>query len=113
MIGTSQKSCARSFRKRNTHAVLTPAAMKAIPNVGLRPIFCDRKPKPNMPKNAPTLIMIEVMPPMMASSPRTSRSEEHTSELQSPCNLVCRLLLEKKKKHRKQNGSDYTGYLSQ
>src|SRR2546426_350543 len=28
------------------------------------------------------------------------RSEEHTSELQSPCNLVCRLLLEKKKKIR-------------
>src|SRR6266446_10962745 len=37
----------------------------------------------------------------IASSPasRTSRSEEHTSELQSPCNLVCRLLLEKKKNH--------------
>src|SRR2546426_2158038 len=31
---------------------------------------------------------------------RPSRSEEHTSELQSPCNLVCRLLLEKKKKTR-------------
>src|SRR5256885_3279266 len=29
---------------------------------------------------------------------REPRSEEHTSELQSPCNLVCRLLLEKKKK---------------
>src|SRR2546426_1803092 len=29
--------------------------------------------------------------------PRDIRSEEHTSELQSPCNLVCRLLLEKKK----------------
>src|SRR5256885_4740429 len=28
---------------------------------------------------------------------RNPRSEEHTSELQSPCNLVCRLLLEKKK----------------
>src|SRR5256885_12074579 len=28
---------------------------------------------------------------------REPRSEEHTSELQSPCNLVCRLLLEKKK----------------
>src|SRR5205807_4564016 len=28
---------------------------------------------------------------------RRRRSEEHTSELQSPCNLVCRLLLEKKK----------------
>src|SRR5256885_10539756 len=31
----------------------------------------------------------------------TLRSEEHTSELQSPCNLVCRLLLEKKKKKQK------------
>src|SRR5256885_9976497 len=29
------------------------------------------------------------------------RSEEHTSELQSPCNLVCRLLLEKKKKNNR------------
>src|SRR2546426_12177334 len=29
------------------------------------------------------------------------RSEEHTSELQSPCNLVCRLLLEKKKKKKR------------
>src|SRR2546426_4960482 len=33
---------------------------------------------------------------------RRTRSEEHTSELQSPCNLVCRLLLEKKKKKRHQ-----------
>src|SRR2546426_9282115 len=46
---------------------------------------------------------------------RTPRSEEHTSELQSPCNLVCRLLLEKKKKkndtlatqrNRNQTGQD-------
>src|SRR2546426_7099289 len=33
---------------------------------------------------------------------RGDRSEEHTSELQSPCNLVCRLLLEKKKKRLRQ-----------
>src|SRR3989454_9002997 len=33
------------------------------------------------------------------------RSEEHTSELQSPCNLVCRLLLEKKKKKKKRTKS--------
>src|SRR5256885_10168251 len=32
-----------------------------------------------------------------ADRDRVDRSEEHTSELQSPCNLVCRLLLEKKK----------------
>src|SRR5256885_2676877 len=34
------------------------------------------------------------------SPPSRTRSEEHTSELQSPCNLVCRLLLEKKKKKK-------------
>src|SRR5256885_9200017 len=34
---------------------------------------------------------------MVPSRSREERSEEHTSELQSPCNLVCRLLLEKKK----------------
>src|ERR1039457_2854672 len=33
---------------------------------------------------------------MLSSVPVSWRSEEHTSELQSPCNLVCRLLLEKK-----------------
>src|SRR5256885_17158430 len=34
---------------------------------------------------------------------KARRSEEHTSELQSPCNLVCRLLLEKKKNKKKHN----------
>src|SRR2546426_8913096 len=39
------------------------------------------------------------------------RSEEHTSELQSPCSLVCRLLLEKKKKQKK-TASDDTSLVS-
>src|SRR5256885_4871098 len=45
-----------------------------------------------------------------------ARSEEHTSELQSPCNLVCRLLLEKKKKRKnaakapRYTGIETTGY---
>src|SRR5258708_15707710 len=38
--------------------------------------------------------------PTRRARPRARRSEEHTSELQSPDHLVCRLLLEKKKKHR-------------
>src|ERR1022692_2724291 len=38
--------------------------------------------------------------------PLLIRSEEHTSELQSPCNLVCRLLLEKKKRHKPAHRSD-------
>src|SRR5690242_21149791 len=37
-----------------------------------------------------------------------TRSEEHTSELQSHVNLVCRLLLEKKKKNKKQNQTNTT-----
>src|SRR5438552_4499878 len=38
-----------------------------------------------------------------SSAPSRARSEEHTSELQSPDHLVCRLLLEKKKKNKKQD----------
>src|SRR2546426_3996487 len=41
---------------------------------------------------------IAVSAPVVEANARYFRSEEHTSELQSPCNLVCRLLLEKKKK---------------
>src|SRR5256885_6154201 len=44
------------------------------------------------------ICMWPARPPTSTTCPSwTARSEEHTSELQSPCNLVCRLLLEKKK----------------
>src|SRR2546426_6030952 len=42
----------------------------------------------------------------------SKRSEEHTSELQSPCNLVCRLLLEKKNKDPRANCLRSDGVLS-
>src|ERR1022692_3068366 len=50
---------------------------------------------------------------MLSAQVTSGRSEEHTSELQSPCNLVCRLLLEKKKqkktkKKRKNNQKRHT-----
>src|SRR2546426_4489195 len=41
---------------------------------------------------------VERQPDLAAVGVPGDRSEEHTSELQSPCNLVCRLLLEKKNK---------------
>src|SRR2546426_3254674 len=44
----------------------------------------------------------------LAGVRRGVRSEEHTSELQSPCNLVCRLLLEKKKKTVVRTANDDT-----
>src|SRR5438105_8199183 len=50
----------------------------------------------------------EVNPPSTSSVwPVTERSEEHTSELQSRVDLVCRLLLEKKKKKNKKNTLQY------
>src|SRR5205807_7705303 len=45
----------------------------------------------------PEPIQISVKVILIGSGFMALRSEEHTSELQSPCNLVCRLLLEKKK----------------
>src|SRR2546426_7481234 len=52
-----------------------------------------------------TIVLDEVA----ALSP-AGRSEEHTSELQSPCNLVCRLLLEKKKKNRRDEDAAWSSY---
>src|SRR2546426_6747088 len=57
-------------------------------------------------QHKPDCILLDLMRPessgfelcQILSSLNVTRSEEHTSELQSPCNLVCRLLLEKKKK---------------
>src|SRR2546426_6602651 len=57
------------------------------------PILKHVLPAPSSPVSATTA-------PGRRARPRRSRSEEHTSELQSPCNLVCRLLLEKKKTQR-------------
>src|SRR5256885_7884569 len=46
-------------------------------------------------------VQAEVARHPLGRRPQAERSEEHTSELQSPCNLVCRLLLEKKKNSNK------------
>src|SRR5256885_7375970 len=50
------------------------------------------------PAGLPLIGESEVVRHVRARGQLDFRSEEHTSELQSPCNLVCRLLLEKKKK---------------
>src|SRR2546426_5903041 len=54
--------------------------------------------RPHGPQRATTACQLH----MRTFPDGADRSEEHTSELQSPCNLVCRLLLEKKKKKKKQ-----------
>src|SRR2546426_6902647 len=50
---------------------------------------------------APGSLMPGVPASLTSAMDWPARSEEHTSELQSPCNLVCRLLLEKKKQKKR------------
>src|SRR5205807_9761339 len=69
-------------------------------------IDCEcRKPRPGMLSKAAAELNIDlerswlvgdILDDIEAGRAAACRSEEHTSELQSPCNLVCRLLLEKK-----------------
>src|SRR5438876_5376440 len=68
-----------------------------LPERKISPGRALRKPRPQMP-------MSSAAPKSKTASrlarPSRVRSEEHTSELQSPVHLVCRLLLEKKKKQQ-------------
>src|SRR3989454_5658238 len=84
-------------------------------NIGLPRLHHSQRPQVvwthGTPTRSPTLRVVTPRPIATISpagscpkirgnvpgSYRPRRSEEHTSELQSPCNLVCRLLLEKKK----------------
>src|SRR2546426_5568356 len=66
--------------------VLRRVQLEALGDVGVD----DRNPSDDDPEEPLLVGAAAVVQPI--------RSEEHTSELQSPCNLVCRLLLEKKKK---------------
>src|SRR5256885_8407709 len=81
---------------RSTLFPYTTLFRSTVPTTGnSSPSRACRSPTPAAPPATET---------SLRSSPREpSRSEEHTSELQSPCNLVCRLLLEKKKKRHKQS----------
>src|SRR2546426_8807001 len=79
------------FRSQPTTAQMLVAETRAR---------CDNL-RPVWPATAdlvePLLAELQAAVPHLDSTD-PARSEEHTSELQSPCNLVCRLLLEKKKK---------------
>src|SRR2546430_10936560 len=60
------------------------------------------KIRPSIREQPPTM---ESVPSLFLDTPTSTRSEEHTSELQSQSNLVCRLLLEKKKKRHRDSGT--------
>src|SRR5256885_3661649 len=80
------------FRSHESRSSLSPQSRRPIQNRGAHDNPVHRKwrePAPPHPSHEPCHRAI--------GDNKRNRSEEHTSELQSPCNLVCRLLLEKKK----------------
>src|SRR5947208_8111748 len=81
-LPTRRSSDLTICRKRRRSAVPRPC----IPNTGIGSKLCPRPCTPR-PERRPRRRLLQ----------RPPRSEEHTSELQSPDHLVCRLLLEKKK----------------
>src|SRR5256885_12537738 len=87
------------FNDTATTEIYTLSLHDALPISGSERSGSHTKcvPRPNV---APSCSSYPFSSQAMARlcSPKATRSEEHTSELQSPCNLVCRLLLEKKKK---------------
>src|SRR5256885_7140755 len=78
-----------------------------------RPLDLGGKPLEELLLHRPAVVLLELLPLLRLGgqdevhgvarqeAKPAVRSEEHTSELQSPCNLVCRLLLEKKNKNMK------------
>src|SRR5256885_12395683 len=87
-----------------------PAALENVPVLPLRdvvvyphmviPLFVGREKSIqalDVAMRTDKRIMLVAQKQADVDDPKGDRSEEHTSELQSPCNLVCRLLLEKKK----------------
>src|SRR5205807_9044862 len=81
-------SAIAAIRARNSSAVAS--------RIGRR--HTSQKSGPNFAAGRVTHRSPSRFPRKRAETCDFVRSEEHTSELQSPCNLVCRLLLEKKKK---------------
>src|SRR5256886_6501213 len=80
------------------------AGSSGFPRTGDRPP-CPRRAPPG-PRTAPRRSGCRATAGAAArAAPNAPRSEEHTSELQSQSNLVCRLLLEKKKNHTHQHST--------
>src|SRR5256885_7599747 len=90
--------------RRPPRSTLFPYTTLFRSKVGSKPVSCSeatedsRRPQRALASPCcPTLLAKNRVRIIAGRYHELARSEEHTSELQSPCNLVCRLLLEKKK----------------
>src|SRR5690348_17913186 len=87
-----------SPRRSMTDSAMTAFSPCQPPHVKVLPRLTHRHPLRHISLMIETLTGIQRIERLMPLADAL-RSEEHTSELQSPVHLVCRLLLEKKKKH--------------
>src|SRR2546426_2232170 len=85
-------SAAQDLGRSRQTAIVTAASRLAPAVVSVNVLRRERQ----LPQDPFDLFFM----PRSMKNKSNGRSEEHTSELQSPCNLVCRLLLEKKKKKK-------------
>src|SRR5438270_9029594 len=104
VIGAGPAGCAAA----NTAALLGKkvAVVEKNPAVGGAAINTGTIPSKTLRETALALAGLKARAQGLARD----RSEEHTSELQSQSNLVCRLLLEKKKRINEQKNQDYNQY---
>src|SRR2546426_8174542 len=106
-IGDSPIACTSPTKNQTASPAIT-AVFTPAPNRGRIAAYTHSRPIPDTKSSAthngialsiaPGCLPSACIAAAMSAFSHTPRSEEHTSELQSPCNLVCRLLLEKKKK---------------
>src|SRR5258708_17604816 len=109
---TTQESLLAEYRQlvldtRETPHTSYHRALKKVPL-----LMCEELGKPVFEWNENDILSLYQSPvPSWRKGHYTAfRSEEHTSELQSPDHLVCRLLLEKKKKRKEQKSSENKSY---
>src|SRR2546426_5442034 len=96
-------SCQRQHDDERRPVAFAPTARLDGAAVQLDQAAGDGEPEPEagLPLRRPGGVRLAEGVEDVGKEVGADRSEEHTSELQSPCNLVCRLLLEKKKKKKK------------
>src|SRR5205807_5163848 len=99
---------AQLFEITYAENIKSPFEQHSCRNAKVVEVFCDvgcrlsTRCRPSIHRPPVDALRVPAeMPIALSWAPlHADRSEEHTSELQSPCNLVCRLLLEKKKKKK-------------
>src|SRR5437870_11528414 len=113
LVSLSDATCSTGITRRCVGACGLMSLKASIPSprfttvAGISPAATSQKmhatPVPSAPERLPQLLpelLADLLFGGRVALDRRKRSEEHTSELQSRGHLVCRLLLEKKKRHR-------------